>query len=163
MRLAVVSDTHGHVSSTKAAVRLLAAQDVEAVVHCGDIGSPAIIPLFAPWPAHFVFGNGDFKEAALRRAIGSCDGICLERGGELELGGKRIAVAHGDSAAEIRRLAAAKPDYLMFGHSHVATDEREGPTRWINPGALHRASTWTVALLDLDSDVLTMLRIRNSG
>ena len=163
MRIGILSDTHDQVSRTAGAVARLIAEGAEALIHCGDLTGPDIVYECAVIPAHFVFGNGDFEEAALRRAIGSCGGICLERGGELELGGKRIAVAHGDSAAEIRRLAAAKPDYLMFGHSHVATDEREGPTRWINPGALHRASTWTVALLDLDSDVLTMLRIRNSG
>src|SRR5260221_6062282 len=54
MRIAVVSDTHGHFGSTNAAVRLIARHDVAAVLHCGDIGSTSIIPLFAGWPAHFV-------------------------------------------------------------------------------------------------------------
>jgi len=40
MRIAVVSDTHGHVGYTEQAVALIRPQAVEAVLHCGDIGSP---------------------------------------------------------------------------------------------------------------------------
>ena len=85
--------------------------------------------------------------------------VCLGRSGQIELSGKRIAVAHGDSNKEIERLAASAPDYLFFGHSHWPTDEREGPTRWVNPAALHRAAIWTVALLDLETDALRLLTI----
>jgi predicted phosphodiesterase len=60
---------------------------------------------------------------------------------------------------EFRRIAEQRPDYLLFGHSHRTTDQRVGPTRMINPGALHRARTWTVALLDLESDVVKFLQI----
>jgi uncharacterized protein len=87
--------------------------------------------------------------------------VCLGRGGELELAGRRLAVTHGDSVREMRRLAAAVPDYFLYGHSHMAEDHRDGPTRWINPGALHRASVWTVALLDLSTDALSSLTIDN--
>ncbi|RLS46748.1 MAG: metallophosphoesterase, partial [Planctomycetota bacterium] len=48
-------------------------------------------------------------------------------------------------------------DYLLHGHTHVCRDERHGATRIINPGALHRASEFTVALLDTDSDELQFL------
>jgi predicted phosphodiesterase len=53
------------------------------------------------------------------------------------------------------------PDYLLFGHSHEVADYREGPTRWINPGALHRAAEWTVGLLDLANDAYTVLTIED--
>src|SRR5689334_11956954 len=91
MRLAVVSDTHGHFGSTSAAVRRLAAENVAVVVHCGDIGSPAIIPLFAGWPAHFVFGNVDHNEGELARAIEEAGQNCHARFGSLELAGRKIA------------------------------------------------------------------------
>jgi len=42
-------------------------------------------------------------------------------------------------------------DYLFYGHSHVASEHRTGPTRIINPGALHRARPKTFAVLDLES------------
>jgi predicted phosphodiesterase len=49
----------------------------------------------------------------------------------------------------MQKLAAAEPDYLFFGHSHKATDFQQGPTRFINPGALYRAPKWTYVTLDL--------------
>jgi putative phosphoesterase len=98
MQLGVVSDTHGHVPNTRAAVQMLEQFDVEAVLHCGDIGSTAIVPLFAHWPTHFVFGNVDQGTAAheLEQAIRAAGQTCHGRFGSLELGGVRIALLHGD-------------------------------------------------------------------
>jgi predicted phosphodiesterase len=95
----------------------------------------------------------------LRQAIKRVGGTCLERGGLISLGGCRLAVTHGDLDQELRRLAALEPDYLFSGHTHVASDVQKGPTRWINPGALHRASVWTVALLDIASKHVSLLTI----
>ena len=38
MRIGVISDTHGQVANTLAAVRMLESLEVQAVLHCGDIG-----------------------------------------------------------------------------------------------------------------------------
>ena len=61
MRIGVISDTHGHVANTWAAARLLKSLEVEQVLHCGDIGTPAIPKLLTAWPTHFVFGNCDHE------------------------------------------------------------------------------------------------------
>ena len=159
MRLGIISDTHDHVARTARAVALLVAEGAEVLVHCGDLTGPEIVHECAALPSHFVFGNNDFDEAALRDAMAAVGGTCLGPGGEIVLGGKRIAVAHGDLPREVRRLAEAAPDYFLFGHSHRAADERVGPTRWINPGALHRVATRTVALLDLEADELRFLEV----
>ena len=68
MLIGVVSDTHGNVANSQAAVRLLESL-VSAVLHCGDIGSPAIPPLFAQWPTHFVLGNVDHDSAAILKSL----------------------------------------------------------------------------------------------
>src|SRR5215470_17133591 len=96
MRIAVVSDTHGQIDATAAAVRLLKRQEASALLHCGDIGSPAIIPLFADWPAHFVFGNVDFDEDALQQAIEEAGQTCHARFGTVVLAGRKIALIHSD-------------------------------------------------------------------
>jgi putative phosphoesterase len=159
MRIGILSDTHDQVARTAQAVGLLVAAGAEALIHCGDLTGPEVVDVCAGLPSHFVFGNNDFGTGRLRRAMRGIGAVCLERGGEISLGGRRIAVAHGDSAYEIRRLSEAAPDYFLYGHSHRAEDHRAGPTRWINPGALDRASAWTVALLDLDDDRLAMLTV----
>ena len=112
-------------------------------------------------PAHFVFGNNDADNVPkLRDAIRDVKGVCLEWYGEVELARKRIAVAHGYMHHDIRRLFAARPDYLLSGHSHFASDVRVELTRRINPGALHRAAEFSVAVLDLETDELLFLVVR---
>jgi putative phosphoesterase len=153
MRIGILSDTHNQYARTAQAVAALEAGDVEALIHCGDLTSPEIVHLCnISRPSYFVFGNNDFDEDGLRTAIDAIGGTCLGLGGEIVLGGKRIAVTHGDSTSHFRHLLRSEPDYLLFGHTHVALNERDGPTRQINPGALHRAASWTVALLDLAHD-----------
>ena len=162
MRIGILSDTHDQIKRTSLAVRRLVDEGAEILIHCGDLTRPAIVDEFALITTYFVFGNNDYDEVGLRRAMAMVGGVCLERAGEMTLGGKKITVTHGDSAAEFRRLSALEPDYLFFGHSHFPADDREKKTRYINPGALHRASTYTVALLDLEVDALQMLSIRDS-
>ena len=68
-------------------------------------------------------------------------------------------MTHGHLYKVHQQLLASQPDYLLTGHSHVAADSREGTTRLINPGALHRARPYTVALLNLADDPLRYLTI----
>ncbi len=159
MKIGILADSHDQVARTSQAVLLLTAEGAEALIHCGDYTTPDVISACAGLPGYFVWGNNDFDEPGLRRAVRVIGGTCLEWGGEVALGGRRIAVTHGDSDREIRRLLTSDPDYLVIGHWHRPTDERRGVTRWINPGALYRAAEWTVALLDLDTDDLRFLRI----
>jgi putative phosphoesterase len=160
MRIGIISDTHDQVGRTARAVEALIAHGASRLIHCGDLTGPAVVHACGLIPSYYVFGNNDFDEEGLRVAMLAVGGVCLAWGGELEFGGKRLGVTHGDSMRETRRLLAAAPDYLLFGHSHVRSDERQGRTRWINPGALHRAAEWTVALLDLESDELRFLAVR---
>lgn len=159
MRIGILSDTHDQVARTGRAIATLIDEGAEVLIHCGDLTGPDIVYECSLLPCYYVFGNNDFDEDALRTAMGAAGGTCLDFGGIVELGGRKIAVTHGDVTREIRRLAATQPDYLFFGHSHEAADDRDGPTRWVNPGALHRARAWTVAVLDLELDQLRFLTV----
>jgi hypothetical protein len=79
------------------------------------------------------------------------------------LAGKRIAVTHGHMSSDVRRLLAARPDYLLSGHSHIAGQRWEGSTHRVNPGALHEADAFTVALLDLAADRVRFLTVSGFG
>ena len=50
-------------------------------------------------------------------------------------------------------------DFLFYGHTHVAEEHRTGPTRVINPGALHRARVKSVLVLDLPSGEARRLEV----
>jgi putative phosphoesterase len=164
MRLGILSDTHDQLDRTRFAVQLLQDQGAEGLVHCGDLTGHKIVTACAVLPCYFVFGNNDADNVpALRRAIVNAGAVCLEWGGEVVLAGKRVAVVHGHMGTDVRRLFDTRPDYLLSGHSHTAADRRYGPTRRINPGALYRASEYTVALLDLETDELQFLNVPRPG
>jgi predicted phosphodiesterase len=92
-------------------------------------------------------------------ALASAGAVCLGWGGVIELAGKRLGVVHGHMRIDVRRVLAERPDYLLSGHSHIASDHREGSIRRINPRALHEADEFTVALLDLGTDELRFVTI----
>jgi uncharacterized protein len=162
MRIGILSDTHDQVQRTRSAVARLVEGGAEALFHCGDVTIADVVDECSALPCYFVFGNCDYDRESLRQAINRVGGTCLDRGGMISLGGCRLAVTHGDSDQELRRLAALEPDYLFSGHTHVACDVQKGATRWINPGALHRASVWTVVLLDIACSHVSMLPIINA-
>jgi predicted phosphodiesterase len=62
----------------------------------------------------------------------------------------RIAFLHGDDSRLLYDLEhSGDYDFVFHGHTHVAAERQTGPTRVVNPGALHRANPKTLAVLDL--------------
>ena len=162
MRIGILSDTHDEYARTERAVTLLRDSGATALIHCGDFIAESILKVCSVLPLWFVFGNNDSDSVPhLQRAAAECGATCLGWGGIVELGGKRNAVTHGHMSTDVRRLLTAQPDYLLTGHSHIPDDSRVGSVRRINPGALHRADDFTVALLDLDTDELQFLYLED--
>jgi putative phosphoesterase len=150
MRIGVVSDTHGRTATAGLALQLLRAAGAELVLHCGDIDDAATVRCFTGVPTHFVFGNCDHHRGDLREAIRSVGAALQEPFGHLELAGRKVAWLHGDDAYLKRDLERSGAfDYLFYGHTHIAREDRVGETWVINPGALFRAATKTCLLLDL--------------
>lgn len=159
MQIGILSDTHDNLPRTLRAVQRLIGEGVQTLVHCGDLTHPEIVYACGDLPAYFVLGNNDFEEIALRGAVQAIGAVFLEWGGSIEVAGRTLAVTHGHLKGELDRLLATQPDYLLFGHSHQTQDRRVQGTRWINPGALHRARRHTVALLDLSEDTVRFVEI----
>ena len=160
MRLGVLSDTHDELTRTRLAVHMLRDAGADALVHCGDLASPPIVQALAVLPAWFVFGNHDADMVpALQQAAAEYGPVCLSWGGVIELGGRRVGVAHGHMTADVRRVLVEQPEFLLSGHSHIPSDAVVGGVRRINPGALQRADQFTVAVLDLSSGRLQVLRV----
>jgi putative phosphoesterase len=159
MILGIISDTHDQEERTAHAIRMLHQAKAEAIVHCGDLTGANILALFTGVPFSFVLGNNDY-EGELKPAAQTMDNVFyLGQAGIIELGGKRIGVAHGHLRKEVHDLFTKAPDYLLTGHSHIAMDERDGKIRKINPGALYRAQHYSVAVLNLQTDELRFLAV----
>ena len=78
----------------------------------------------------------------------------------MELAGRKIAFLHGHEKGRIREVEnSGYFDYLFYGHTHVAKEHLTGPTRVINPGALHRANPKTFIIVDLVNGEIESINI----
>jgi hypothetical protein len=156
MKVGILSDTHGDAGSTTKAIALLKKESVNIVVHCGDIGSDAILNELAGAfglagiPVHAVLGNVD-RPNLLQFPVSTGIRIASSKA-EVECGGKRLAVIHGHDLQVMKdAIVSGRYDFIFTGHTHIPSDKKLGATRVINPGALYQANPHTVAVLDLDS------------
>jgi putative phosphoesterase len=136
MQIGIVSDTHDNQDVIQAAVELFS-DEVEAVVHCGDIVAPFSAHQFdQDFDFYAVRGNND-GEWALQDAVRKF-GSYLGEMGELSLGGKRVAVYHGTSQPIVDALVdSGTYDYVFSGHTHARVhEEADNGTVRINPGGI---------------------------
>lgn len=139
---------------------MLQAFDVNAVLHCGDIGSGSIVPLFASWPTHFVLGNVDRQLPEIERAVLAAGQTFHGRFGEIELVGVKIALLHGDEPSRFEQATTSGQwNLVCYGHTHTAEHHFEGHTMVLNPGALYRAARHTVAIVTLPSLEVTLAEV----
>ena len=152
MRIGIVSDTHGHVANTLAAVSMLDSLEVARVLHCGDIGTPDIPAFFKLWPTDFVFGNCDISRDELTAAIRKAGKTSHGAFADLEIENRRIALLHSDDPRKFHAaIESGDYDLVCYGHTHVAKIEQIGPTMVLNPGALYRANPHSLAIVDLET------------
>jgi uncharacterized protein len=161
MLLALLSDTHDDARSTRAALKLLEPHKPAAYLHAGDLVDSGMLGLFAGLGAfHFVFGNNEYDHAGIRSMAVALDLHCHGPMGDLVFGGKRVALVHGHEGTLLQKLVrGGQYAYIIHGHTHMRQDTRLGPTRIINPGALHRARPRSVALLNVATDELRFLEV----
>lgn len=160
MLIGVLSDTHGRTDTTAPAVDLLKKRGAKQLIHCGDVGSTQILELLSGTPAAFVLGNTDYDPQTLQGHAAALGVTCYGAIGRLTLDGKVVTFLHGDDHRRMQSiLNGQETDYLFHGHSHVRSDHRVGRIHVVNPGALHRATIKTVALVDTAADTVEFLEV----
>ncbi|HCC59900.1 MAG: hypothetical protein A2402_00725 [Candidatus Staskawiczbacteria bacterium RIFOXYC1_FULL_37_43] len=183
MKFAIISDTHGNVANFKKVVDWLNKENIQLILHCGDIGNPeSLKESLADFKGEFfgVFGNMDKDFKILLEEYNKIPGVEInEDVFEKEIDKKRIAFTHFPDMA--KKLAqSGKFDVVFYGHTHrpwlariatrsVASGEEkilvhpkpngEGGSecRMINPGELagqfHKP---TFAIYDTETDNLEL-------
>ncbi len=159
MRIGILSDSHGRADTTALAVKSLRDGGAELLLHLGDLGTRDVIDELAGGPARIVFGNCDPDSTALSRYARRLEIAVDHPLGIIEIDGKRIALTHGHLPNLMSQALRSGVDYLLHGHTHEIRDERLGPTRVLNPGALFRVCRYTAMLLDPARDALTVIEI----
>jgi hypothetical protein len=158
-RIGILSDSHGRVDTTRAAIALLLQAGCTTLLHLGDIGSDEVLDEFVGLQAdvHIVLGNCDGDD--LGRYAGHIGLHNDHPAGLLEIDGRHIAFTHGHLEDHLRKALKDGVDYLLHGHSHELRDETIGRTRVINPGALQRAARYTAAALEPATGRLNILEV----
>jgi len=163
----LLSDSHGRASTTRRGVERLIGQGVDLLIHLGDVGSVEVIDaLLVPakdgqgiLETHLVFGNTDWDLDSLARYAGDV-GVWVDHPvGTLEIAGKKLVFQHGDDSQAMRDAVRDGADYLCHGHTHRPAATKSGSCLVVNPGALFRATNYTVATLDPDSGDVHFLTV----
>ena len=163
MKIGILSDTHNDGATTRHPLQLLQQRSVQTLFHCGDLSSLGMIEHFHGFDVYLVQGNMDQLQAQALKAVPGTQTAThwLGKGEEIELGGRRIAITHGDREDVVEAHLFAQPDYLFLGHTHRRRDERIGLTRVINPGALGgvQYEPRSICVLDLANDQLMVIQV----
>ncbi len=152
MRILVLSDSHGSLSSIEKAIEQQ--PDARHIIFLGDgerdIENASYI--YNDRSFHIVCGNCDFCSTLPTYKI-------------LNLGEKRIFICHGHtygvkSSYEhlISAATAENADIVLFGHTHIAYTEYRDGLYIMNPGSLSRACQSSYGFIDItDSGTMTVI------
>lgn len=160
MLLGLLSDTHDNEKRTARAVALLGDRGADALLHAGDVTSPRILARHLDgWRAWVAVGNMDRNPSGLRQAGLEADPVvAVDQVHEIEAGPARVGLIHGDDRGRLEGMInSGRFDLVVHGHTHEFRDERAGPTRVVNPGAVHRTSEPSVCVYDPSEDALERL------
>jgi putative phosphoesterase len=149
MKIGIISDSHDHHANVLNAVEIFKNEQVQYILHAGDIVSPFTAKAFsAVSGARFiaVFGNNDGEKALLKSTIESfCRKASPSGGGEIhrdlyhgQIAGKKILMTHKPSPLD-EAIASGKYDLIVYGHTHFKDIKTSGKTLIINPG---EATDW---------------------
>jgi hypothetical protein len=165
--IGLLSDAHGDARMARRGVAALVAAGARSLLYLGDVCGDGVIDALAgvtdpqggPIPARLVFGNMDFDTGPLTaycRSLGvGVDHPC----GLYRCGASTLVATHGHLRGFEDAALALPADYFLHGHTHLVRDERAGPTRLCNPGALHRARRLTVGVLDCAADSFRIITV----
>ena len=166
MKLGILSESHGSVFRTRSGIKHLLTYPVDAVIHCGDIGSESVIIELQSTlqskkiPFYAVLGNVDYPDDEFLPWSKPGEFEILGRFGDVTIANKRIGIVHGDDTTKlVHAIQSGEYDYVLTGHTHKKDDQRYERTRVINPGAVYRTSDPSVAVLDFATDNLQFLSI----
>ncbi|WP_166241785.1 metallophosphoesterase family protein [Paenibacillus turpanensis] len=132
MKIGIVADTHMPARAKRPPSALMKGlEGVDRILHAGDWTELEVLYWLEELaPVDGVAGNNDGDD--IERQFG--------RQKIIEAGGYRFGLVHGDGYRSTPENAwaaffAAKPEIIIFGHSHVPYKEQRGETLLFNPGS----------------------------
>ncbi|MEM2320306.1 MAG: metallophosphoesterase [Candidatus Bathyarchaeia archaeon] len=154
-RVGIVADTHDRIQAIDSIVKRLNDENVNLVLHAGDYVAPFAVLRFKPLKAKLIgiFGNNDGDHDLLRRRFEEIGANLHGRFAELNVGGLRTALIHGEDEALLRAIInSGYYDVIVHGHTHKAEIYSVGRTLVINPGEAcgYLSGRATIAILNTE-------------
>lgn len=161
MKILVMSDTHGNTARVRHLVGFAKKVGLEAIVHCGDWGTPECVLAMreAGIPIYAVLGNADeAQQEAIEKAMKELEVFYSPETLEAKLSNTLALIAHQPGLVEAS-IQSGQYDVVFHGHTHQRKDKFIGKTHVINPGAVHNTTTPSFAVYDTESDKVEFLDI----
>ena len=136
MLVGVVSDTHNNIKNIKKIIYLFNEEQVDLVIHTGDISKASTLEIFSNLnsPLVGVFGNNDRIEEGLKEVCEVYDFNFQEPPLSLTLENKKVAVFHEPELIEGYIKDHQDTDLILYGHTHRYKEEKVGDIIYFNPG-----------------------------
>ena len=142
MIIGVMSDSHDNVEAILKALEIFRKNNVEAIIHLGDIVSPFALMRILEFPGRIaiVLGNNDGDETQLKELAVKAGAILKRDAYILEVSNKKFFLMHGFGDAETTKTvaeavaASGKFAAVLYGHTHKYEARYIGKTLLLNPG-----------------------------
>jgi len=136
MKIGIITDSHDDREKVLKAVEIFRKEEVNYVLHAGDIVAPSTAEIFSELEgAKFiaVFGNCDREKVLLANCISHFGGYIHDNIYIGEIGGRRIFMTHKPS--ELDEVADSdRYDLVVYGHTHKKFIHRVDGSLVVNPG-----------------------------
>jgi uncharacterized protein len=155
MKIGIISDTHDHHVNVLKAIEIFKTENVQYILHAGDIVSQYTARAFAQVQnAKFiaVFGNNDGEKVMLKSIIEGFGGEIHHDPYHGKIADKQVFLTHKPGLIN-EAAASGKYDIIVYGHTHFRDVKTIGKTLIINPG---EATDWVcgkgnLCILDTDN------------
>ena len=140
MRLAIISDTHDNLATLDKFLDFAEKNQVETVIHCGDIASGETVARLAKkfsGKIFMCFGNMDYRDdvaAVVKKHPGQIK--LFENFGQAEIDNLKIGFCHHKEIALEYCRQKNKYDFVFYGHTHKPWIEDIEGCQLANPGTL---------------------------
>ena len=148
MKILVFSDSHGYYNRILPVIAQH--DDVDMVIHCGDVLNDAISlsKLINPGIIlRYVVGNNDYAPSEPKEIT-------------IEAEGKKIFVTHGhlfgvkSGLDSLRKKIKEGYDLVIYGHTHIANTEYYLGGTILNPGAMCYTGRSSYAVVTIENDII---------
>ena len=161
MIVGVVSDTHNNIKNIKKIIDLFNDEQVDLVIHTGDISKASTLEIFSNLnsPLVGVFGNNDRIEEGLKEVCKEYNFNFQEPPLSLTLENKKVAVFHEPELIAGHIKDHQNIDLILHGHTHRYKEEITDGIIYFNPGESAGSMEGKSAIGLIDMSNLNIKRI----